>query len=151
MGRISAEMIDAVAPDANGRQVYACGPQGYLEQVLDCLPAVGVDDTSVFVESFTGDSATRREYAAELAAATEFDEDLQVAAEESTEHQGAVLDVYDLAADLPALAHVEPTVAVDAEASAPVPRTPDAPEGERRVVGAGALTKIGRASCRERV
>lgn len=139
-GRISAELIDAVAPDANGRQVYACGPQGYLDQVLECLPKVGVDDTSVFVEHFSGDISIRREYAAELAAATEFVEDVQSAAEEITELQVPALDVYDPAAEHPVLAHVEPAVAVDAEASASVPRIPEQPEQEREEVGVGALT-----------
>lgn len=140
VGRISADLIDAVAPDANGRQVYACGPQGYLDQVLACLPCVGVDDTSVFVEHFTGDVATQREYAAELAAASEIAEDVQAAVAESAEDQPAVIDVYDPELDHPELAHVEPTIAVDAEAKAPVPRTPVAPETAREVVGEGSLT-----------
>jgi ferredoxin-NADP reductase/ferredoxin len=140
VGRLSAEMIDAVAPDANGRQVYACGPQGYLDTVLACLPEVGVDDTSVFVEHFTGDVATLREYAAELAVASEIAEDVQSAAEAGTEHQVPALEVYDPAADHPVPAYVEPTVAVDAEARAPDPRTPQEPEREREVVGTGVLT-----------
>lgn len=70
-GRLTREMIEQVAPDANGRQVYACGPAGYLEVAAELLQAAGVDDTSVHMEFFTGDRAVRAEYRQEVAIAGE--------------------------------------------------------------------------------
>ena len=45
-------------PDANGRKVFACGPEGYLNLATECLREVGVDDTSIFMEFFSGDHKT---------------------------------------------------------------------------------------------
>lgn len=118
-GRISAELIDRVAPDANGRQVYACGPQGYLDAATACLPQVGVDDTSVYVEHFTGSTQTLREYAEEIAVAEEF----AAAAEEAATEQPAALELYESDGAEPP-AHV-PTVAVHALAEAVPPPEPD--------------------------
>lgn len=73
-GRLSLEMINEVAPDANGRQVYACGPAGYLEAAHQLVNAAGVDDTSLFMEYFTTTSTTREEYAAEVAVAADLAE-----------------------------------------------------------------------------
>ncbi len=73
-GRLSLEMINEVAPDANGRQVYACGPAGYLEATHQLVNAAGVDDTSLFMEYFTDTFTTRKEYAAEVAAAADLAE-----------------------------------------------------------------------------
>ncbi|MGO2633290.1 MAG: flavin reductase family protein [Galactobacter sp.] len=73
-GRLSLEMINEVAPDANGRQVYACGPAGYLEAAHQLVNAAGVDDTSLFMEYFTDTFTTRQEYAAEVAAAADLAE-----------------------------------------------------------------------------
>lgn len=52
-GRLTARMIDEVAPDANGRRVYVCGPQGYLDAAQSLLLEVGVDVTSIQVERFS--------------------------------------------------------------------------------------------------
>lgn len=65
-GRPSAQMLNQVAPDANGRQVYACGPEGYLEAVQQLVRDVGVDDTSFNMEYFTGDRQTLLEYDEEV-------------------------------------------------------------------------------------
>lgn len=71
VGRLSATMIEEIAPDANGRQVYACGPEGYLQDAEVLLGQVGVDASSVHVEHFSGDRQTRQEYRAEIAFAAE--------------------------------------------------------------------------------
>ncbi|NNV09796.1 ferredoxin reductase, partial [Geobacillus sp. MMMUD3] len=81
-GRLSAELLDEVVPDANGRQVFACGPEGYLNTATDCLARVGVDDTSIFMEFFSGDRATRLEYAEEVALAGEIAGEIASSAEE---------------------------------------------------------------------
>ena len=65
-GRPSAQMLNQVAPDANGRQVYACGPEGYLNAVQQLVRDVGVDDTSFNMEYFTGDRQTLLEYDEEV-------------------------------------------------------------------------------------
>ncbi|PRI10653.1 flavin reductase family protein [Leucobacter massiliensis] len=70
-GRLTASMLNEVAPDANGRQVYACGPEGYLTMAEELLRSIGVDDTSIFMEYFTGDRQTIREYAEEVALASD--------------------------------------------------------------------------------
>jgi ferredoxin-NADP reductase len=70
-GRLTSAMIDEVAPDANGRQVYACGPEGYLNTATELLGSVGVDDTSIYMEFFSGDRQTLLEYQAELALAAD--------------------------------------------------------------------------------
>ena len=54
-GRLSTALLDELVPDANGRQVFACGPEGYLNSATELLRTVGVDDTSVFMEFFSGD------------------------------------------------------------------------------------------------
>ncbi|WP_221583850.1 flavin reductase family protein [Microbacterium sp. G2-8] len=147
VGRISADLIDAVAPDANGRQVYACGPQGYLDAATACLPRVGVDDTSVYVEYFSGSSVTLREYAEEIAVAEEF-----AASADEISDQPVVLDLYEGERDGGEAATDVPTVAVHAEAEVPAP--PEVPAaaldlrelaspGEDAAfdtVGSGALT-----------
>lgn len=128
VGRISAELIDAVAPDANGRQVYACGPQGYLDAVTACLPRVGVDDTSLYVEFFSGSSVTLREYAEEVAVAEEIAEEIAASADEIVEPQTAALDLYEVERALAEQSDVVPTVAVDAEAEVTPPPEIDVAE-----------------------
>ena len=73
-GRLTAAMLDEVAPDANGRQVYACGPEGYLNTATELLEKVGVDDTSIHMEFFSGDRQTILEYQAEVALAVDIAE-----------------------------------------------------------------------------
>lgn len=159
VGRISRELIDAVAPDANGRQVYACGPQGYLDTIMDILPTVGVDDTSINVEFFSGDRETLREYAEEVALAEELAEEIATHTEEAQEQTVPELELYETEYDEEAVeAFVEPTEAVDAEAEVPydeeaeseiaVAGTGEAASAEENVVdpaefdtvGTGALT-----------
>ncbi|MGO4584164.1 ferredoxin reductase [Arthrobacter sp. 2RAF6] len=75
-GRLTATMLNEVAPDANGRQVYACGPEGYLNTATELLKKVGVDDTSIYMEFFSGDRQTLLEYQAEVALAVDIAEEI---------------------------------------------------------------------------
>ena len=74
VGRLTTSMIEDVAPDANGRHVYACGPEGYLDVATQLLLDVGVDDTAIHVEYFTGAADVRQEYREEVALAGELAE-----------------------------------------------------------------------------
>ncbi|KNH15346.1 oxidoreductase [Arthrobacter sp. ZBG10] len=98
-GRLTAAMLDEVAPDANGRQVYACGPEGYLNTATELLGKVGVDDTSIYMEFFTGDRQTLLEYQAELALAAdiaeEIAEEIADSAEVYYEGQPAAFGLYE--------------------------------------------------------
>lgn len=95
VGRLTPAMIEEVAADANGRQVYACGPEGYLQAATWMLRNVGVDDSSINMEFFTGDRQTRREYQEEVAFASEIAQEItDVAPEEYYEQQPAELDLY---------------------------------------------------------
>jgi ferredoxin len=98
-GRLTAAMLDQVAPDANGRQVYACGPEGYLNTATELLNKVGVDDTSIYMEFFTGDRQTLLEYQAELAIAADIAEEIadEIAdsAEDYFESQPAAFGLYE--------------------------------------------------------
>ncbi|MGO1552633.1 MAG: flavin reductase family protein [Micrococcaceae bacterium] len=76
VGRLTTEMINEVAPDANGRQVYACGPEGYLTVAEDLLRQVGVDDASIHVEYFSGGKEALLEYDEEVALAGEIAEEI---------------------------------------------------------------------------
>lgn len=70
-GRISTTMIEELAPDANGRQVYACGPEGYLQQAQACLKQLDVDASSIHVEYFSDDHQKQVEDSREIAPAGE--------------------------------------------------------------------------------
>ncbi|WP_104045805.1 ferredoxin reductase [Arthrobacter sp. ZGTC412] len=98
-GRLTAEMLEEVAPDANGRQVYACGPEGYLNTATELLKRVGVDDTSIYMEFFSGDRQTLLEYQAEVAHAADFAEEIaeEIAesAEDYYESQPAAFGLYE--------------------------------------------------------
>jgi ferredoxin len=98
-GRLTAAMLDEVAPDANGRQVYACGPEGYLNTATELLKKVGVDDTSIYMEFFTGDRQTLLEYQAELALAAdiaeEIAEEIADSAEDFYESQPTAFGLYE--------------------------------------------------------
>jgi ferredoxin-NADP reductase/ferredoxin len=98
-GRLTAAMIDQVAPDANGRQVYACGPEGYLNSATELLKKVGVDDTSIYMEFFSGDRQTILEYQAELALAAdiaeEIAEEIANSAEDYYESQPSPFGLYE--------------------------------------------------------
>jgi ferredoxin-NADP reductase/ferredoxin len=122
-GRLSTALLEELVPDANGRQVFACGPEG-IPQLgdRDCCATVGVDDTSVFMEFFSGDREIRAEYAEEVAIAGEIAEEIAATTEEYFESQPAALDMYEpeYDADGPVEAVGAPTEAVDAEAVVPV-------------------------------
>ena len=94
VGRLTASMIDDVAPDANGRHVYACGPQGYLDAATQLLLDVGVDDTAIHVEYFTGTRDVRLEYKEEVALASELAEEYAEAVQDYHDTQSAALDVF---------------------------------------------------------
>jgi ferredoxin len=98
-GRLTAAMLDEVAPDANGRQVYACGPEGYLNTATELLKKVGVDDTSIHMEFFSGDRQTLLEYQAELAHAAdiaeEIAEEIEDSAEDYYESQPSAFGLYE--------------------------------------------------------
>ncbi|SDX47254.1 Ferredoxin-NADP reductase [Arthrobacter sp. yr096] len=154
-GRLTAAMLEEVAPDANGRQVYACGPEGYLNTATELLGKVGVDDTSIHMEFFTGDRQTILEYQAELAHAAdiaeEIAEEIAESAEDYYESQPAAFGLYEPGYDAEGtlkatgleLESAEPDVS-DPEASgagADVEQeaaTPDASSFE--TVGTGSLT-----------
>lgn len=94
-GRLTAQMIDQVAPDANGRKVFACGPEGYLNSATKLLRQVSVDDTSVFMEFFSGDRKTRLEYQEEIALAEGIAGEVAESVEEFYESQPSELNMYE--------------------------------------------------------
>ncbi|MCU1569238.1 MAG: oxidoreductase [Pseudarthrobacter sp.] len=98
-GRLTAAMLEEVAPDANGRQVYACGPEGYLNTATELLGKVGVDDTSINMEFFSGDRQTILEYQAEIALAEdiaeEIAEEIADSAEDYYESQPTAFGLYE--------------------------------------------------------
>ncbi len=99
LGRLTTQMIEQVAPDANGRQVYACGPEGYLNNAAELLRQVGVDETSIFMEFFSGDRQTLLEYQEEIAFAEdfaeEFAEEVAAAQEEAPETHVTNLEFFE--------------------------------------------------------
>ncbi|MFC8040240.1 ferredoxin reductase [Paenarthrobacter sp. NPDC057355] len=158
-GRLTAAMIDEVAPDANGRQVYACGPEGYLNTAAELLKKVGVDDTSIYMEFFSGDRQTLLEYAAEVALAAdiaeEIAEEIADSAEDYFESQPAAFGLYEPGYDADGTLEASgmPLEALDADATTSVaeandagpvaspeaaPETPDASSFD--TVGTGSLT-----------
>src|SRR5690348_8607930 len=157
-GRLSSAMIDEVAPDANGRQVYACGPEGYLNTATELLKKVGVDDTSIYMEFFSGDRQTLLEYQAELAFAVdiaeEIAEEIADSAEDYYESQPAAFGLYEPGYDADGTLEATglPLETVDDEPSgsapdvgsdgvavaAPEAATPDASSFD--TVGTGSLT-----------
>lgn len=151
-GRLTAAMLDQVAPDANGRQVYACGPEGYLNSATELLKKVGVDDTSIYMEFFSGDRQTLLEYQAEIALATdiaeEIAEEIAESAEDYYEGQPSAFGLYEPGydADGPLEATGLPLETFDTEAPAagatvdaePEAATPDA--SSFNTVGTGSLT-----------
>ena len=95
VGRLTPAMVDEIAPDANGRQVFACGPEGYLNAAVDLLRKVGVDDSSINVEYFSGDRQTLKQYQEEVAIAGELAEEHTAAAtDEYYEQQPSAFDLY---------------------------------------------------------
>ncbi|MBT2512214.1 ferredoxin reductase [Arthrobacter sp. ISL-30] len=151
-GRLTAAMLDQVAPDANGRQVYACGPEGYLNTAAELLKKVGVDDTSIYMEFFSGDRKTLLEYQAEIALATdiaeEIAEELADSAEDYYESQPSAFGLYEPGYDAEGNPKASglPLEAVDPDAPAsdgssgvgPEAVSPDASSFD--TVGTGSLT-----------
>lgn len=113
VGRLTPAMIDEVAADANGRQVYACGPEGYLNAAAWMLGRVGVDDSSINMEFFSGDQQTEREYEEELAFATELAQENDTTSEEYTDQQPAELGLYTASSDTDGVVDGMPTEAID--------------------------------------
>ncbi|GAA1621788.1 MULTISPECIES: iron-sulfur cluster-binding domain-containing protein [Brevibacterium] len=141
-GRLSAELLDEVVPDANGRQVFACGPEGYLNTATECLSRVGVDDTSIFMEFFSGDRATRLEYAEEVALAGEIAGEIASSTEEYWEQQPAAFDLYEPECDTEGAVEAGgvPLEAVPAD----VETTPDgADDGETRPADPASFATVG--------
>ncbi|GER22265.1 hypothetical protein NCCP1664_07620 [Zafaria cholistanensis] len=151
-GRLTAAMLDQVAPDANGRQVYACGPEGYLNSATELLKKVGVDDTSIYMEFFSGDRQTLLEYQAEIALASdiaeEIAEEIADSAEDYYESQPSAFGLYEpgydaegtlKASGLP-LETVDPEApaAEDSSDAGPEAAAPDASSFD--TVGTGSLT-----------
>lgn len=154
-GRLTSAMIDHVAPDANGRQVYACGPEGYLNTATELLKKVGVDDTSIYMEFFSGDRQTLLEYAAEVALAAdiaeEIAEEIADSAEDYFESQPAAFGLYEPGYDADGTLEASglPLETVEGEPSGsgtndggpvtePEAATPDA--SSFNTVGSGSLT-----------
>lgn len=95
VGRLTPAMIEEVAADANGRRVYACGPEGYLNAAAWMLRQVGVDDASINMEFFTGDRQTQMEYREEVAFASEIAQEFtESATEEFSEPQPSEFEFY---------------------------------------------------------
>lgn len=51
-GRLDADLLLELVPDVHGREVFACGPAGYLDAVRGMLEAAGCDASALTVESF---------------------------------------------------------------------------------------------------
>lgn len=152
-GRLSTSMLEEVAPDANGRQVFACGPEGYLNNAVELLTAVGVDDTSIHMEFFSGDRQTRMEYRAEVALAgeiaDEISDEISDSAEEFYESQPAALGMYEPVHDSDGLLEATglPLEAADPDFSEPV--LPDDLQEEAADAGApdaSTFTTVGSGS-----
>ncbi len=126
-GRLSASMIDAVAPDANGRKVFACGPEGYLNSATQLLHEVGVDDTSVFMEFFSGDRKTLLEYQKEIVLAESIAEEVAESVEEFYESQPPELGMYEPEYDETGTIQAvgQELIAVDSAAPIPPPEPVD--------------------------
>jgi glycine betaine catabolism B len=147
-GRLTAAMLEEVAPDANGRQVYACGPEGYLNTATELLTGVGVDDTSIHVEFFSGDRQTAVEYQTEVALAADIAEGIADAVEDYYDSQPTAFGLYEPGYDAEGTLDAAglPLETVDPDASRPEgspmvgaeTRPPDASGFD--TVGTGDLT-----------
>lgn len=120
-GRLSAKMINEVAPDANGRKVFACGPEGYLNSATQLLREVGVDDTSVFMEFFSGDRKTLLEYQKEIVLAESIAEEVAESVEEFYESQPPELGMYEPDYDETGTIEASGQELIAVAADAPVP------------------------------
>lgn len=59
-GRFSAELLKSFAPDFMARDVFVCGPAGYMETVRETLQSLGYPMERYHEESFGGAPATPR-------------------------------------------------------------------------------------------
>lgn len=55
-GRLSAPILQALAPDLDERQTYTCGPAGYMASIRSILGDVGYDMSGYHEESFSFES-----------------------------------------------------------------------------------------------
>ncbi|MGC4088100.1 MAG: FAD-binding oxidoreductase [Polyangiaceae bacterium] len=53
-GRVSRKMLELVAPDLHERQVYMCGPEGFMDAARALLIEMGFDMAHLHAESFGG-------------------------------------------------------------------------------------------------
>lgn len=93
-GHLTTSMIEQVAPDLLDRHVYACGPEGYLDSAAELLRSLGVEDTEINMEFFSGDRQTTLEYEDELAIAEEIAGEVAAAVGEYYAAQPPALDIY---------------------------------------------------------
>ena len=139
LGRLTCQMIEQVAPDANGRHIYACGPEGYLNNAADLLRQVGVDDTSIHMEFFSGDRQTLLEYQEEVAfaegLAEEFAEGIADSATEHFAQQPVELELYEPGYDAGGTLEA---VGIPLQAAG-TSATPDAPAGHGATTGTPAM------------
>lgn len=66
-GRLSALMLGLMVPDYLEREVYCCGPEGFMEGVREMLISLGYDMENYHQESFSAPAESRAEL-------TEFDD-----------------------------------------------------------------------------
>ncbi|MFZ5526045.1 MAG: flavin reductase family protein [Pseudomonadota bacterium] len=55
--RLTAEKLQALCPDLLERDIYLCGPEGFMDTMMSNLAALGVDLARVHTERFTAPSA----------------------------------------------------------------------------------------------
>jgi|GEM_PF-253560 len=143
VGRLTTSMIEDVAPDANGRHVYACGPEGYLDVATQLLLDVGVDDTAIHVEYFTGAADVRQEYREEVALAGELAEEYAEAVQDYHDTQSAALDVFVPAAEAEEAPPAEAPAAAETQTASAPEAAPDAAAAspaDFQTVGEGPIT-----------
>ena len=68
-GRLSRETLAAIVPDLPAREVFACGPDGYMESVRTMLAEAGLDLRRYHEESFTFERLATERLATEPGAA----------------------------------------------------------------------------------
>lgn len=60
-GRLNGLMLELIAPDFFEREVFCCGPEGFMQTVRDTLNAAGFDMAHYHEESFVAPAATSAE------------------------------------------------------------------------------------------
>ncbi|TYL49665.1 hybrid-cluster NAD(P)-dependent oxidoreductase [Nocardioides sp. BGMRC 2183] len=56
LGRVSPALLHAEVPDLTGREIFLCGPPGYLDAARDALDTLGVDPSQRHEERFILDT-----------------------------------------------------------------------------------------------